>query len=435
MMKVETFARELETKGIRLALRDEKIICSGSSEALTPDLIETLRRRKPEIQEFLKSSLGKDEPTPSPADIPPAPVESVPGQDEGVNPYTEQKPQNGDSAPPPAPALDDWRKRYIEKKQAGWSEERIQALADELKSIEAYRRARGPVPSGPSPAGSIPRAEIFAAIGEAMSRLGAIWPSFLPPDPVWQDKVNAAAEGPRQTFLDTVKQWEKAETTRAEAYMYAIRRIVAGWPDECRRRFSIMVESFMRAERGQGITVRALSKNAAISKAFFDMRPFIPDDTPTDSPAPDDGLPFHDLHPNTREILLRHWNTWDAARRARFVEDVRDVMKRTGYGEGNACAFCLQTAGPVAPGRPPAMTPEEKQALHKIMWPTPPSSPQEPKSTVPGPDIAKIVSRWPKAARLEFAGRVGKYSNEMPINQAMARAYSELKDDAQENKP
>ncbi|HXK95901.1 MAG TPA: hypothetical protein PKV38_19695, partial [bacterium] len=141
MMKVETFARELETKGIRLALRDEKIICSGSSEALTPDLIETLRRRKPEIQEFLKSSLGKDEPTPSPADIPPAPVESVPGQDEGVNPYTEQKPQNGDSAPPPAPALDDWRKRYIEKKQAGWSEERIQALADELKSIEAYRRA------------------------------------------------------------------------------------------------------------------------------------------------------------------------------------------------------------------------------------------------------------------------------------------------------
>jgi len=194
MMKVETFARELETKGIRLALRDEKIICSGSSEALTPDLIETLRRRKPEIQEFLKSSLGKDEPTPSPADIPPAPVESVPGQDEGVNPYTEQKPQNGDSAPPPAPALDDWRKRYT------------------------------------------------------------------------------------------------------------------------------------------------------------------------------------------------------------------------------------------------ALTEAEKAELHARMWPTPSTSPPR-KPESPGPDIGKLVSRWPKAARLEFAGRVGKYSNEMPINQAMARAYSELKDDAQENKP
>ncbi len=158
-------------------------------------------------------------------------------------------------------------------------------------------------------------------------------------------------------------------------------------------------------------------------------------DTPTDSPAPDDGLPFHDLHPNTREILLRHWRGWDAARRARFVEDVQHVMERTGYSEGNAAAFVLQSASPVVPGRPPAMTPEEKQALHARMWPTPPSSPQEPKSTVPGQDvdIGKIVSTWPKALRLKYSGLVGRYSNEMPLVEAMARAYAELQSTAKEN--
>lgn len=339
---------------------------------------------------------------------------------------------------------DDWHsaipkdamRRIIEREQATWTPERRQAQEEELRRVEEYRQRRGPVPSGPSPAGSIPRAEVFAAIGAVMARLGAIWPSFLPPDPVWQDKVNAAAEGPRQTFLATVEQWETTETRRAEAYMYAIRRTVAGWPDEYRRRFSIMVEGFMRAERGQGITVRALSKNAAISKAFFDLRPFIPDDTPADPPAPDDGLPFHDLHPNTREILLRNWNTWDAARRARFIEDVRDVMRKTGYSEGNACAFILQTAGPVAPARKPALSPEEKEALHKIMWPTPPSSPQqEPKSTGQDVDIAKIVSRWPKPLRMKYAGLVGKYSNSMPLNEAMKKAYAELRDTAEENEP
>jgi len=84
----------------------------------------------------------------------------------------------------------------------------------------------------------------------------------------------------------------------------------------------------------------------------------------------------------------------------------------------------------VIPSRPPAMTPEEKQALHARMWPTPPASP---KTIVPGPDIAKLVSKWPKALRLEFAGRVGQYSNSMPLVKAMARAYSELKDTAQED--
>jgi len=72
-MNVETFARELETKGIRLSLREEKIVCSGPPDIITPDLVETLRQRKPEIREWLQSSLGKDEPAPAPAADPPAP--------------------------------------------------------------------------------------------------------------------------------------------------------------------------------------------------------------------------------------------------------------------------------------------------------------------------------------------------------------------------
>ncbi len=208
---------------------------------------------------------------PSPAeDTPPAPVE------------------------PTAPD-DDWHsaiprdtmRRYIEKEQSTWTDERRQAQADEIQRIEEYRRQRGPRPSGP-PA-KLDRSEVFAAIGAVMNRLGAIWPGGLETDPQWQDRINAAA-------------------------------------------------------------------------------------------------------------------------------------------------FVLQTAGPVAPGRPPALSPEEKEALHKRMWPTPPGK-QEPKSTVPGPDIAKLVSKWPKNLRLEFAGRVGKYSNEMPINQAMSRAYNELKPDVEKNMP
>lgn len=343
---------------------------------------------------------------------------------------------------------DDWHsaipkdamRRIIEREQATWTPERRQAQENEIRRVEAYRQQRGPVTPGPSPAGSIPRAEVFARIGEAMERLGKIWPLFLPPDPIWQDKVNAAAEGPRETFLATVEQWETTETRRVEAYMYAIRRTVAGWPDEYRRRFSIMVEGFMRAERGHGITVRPSNLNQAQARAFIDLRPFVPateQDTPADSPAPDDGLPFHDMSPATREIVLKVWRTWDAARRARFVQDVEDVMRKTGYSEGNACAFLLQAVCPAGnPGTPVALSPEEKEELHKRMWPTPPSTPQqEPKSAVPGPDIAKLVSRWPKALRMKYAGLVGKYSNSMPLNEAMKKAYAELRDTAEENEP
>jgi len=50
---------------------------------------------------------------------------------------------------------DDWRsaiprdtmRRYIEKEQSTWTDERRQAQADEIQRIEAYRRQRGPRPS------------------------------------------------------------------------------------------------------------------------------------------------------------------------------------------------------------------------------------------------------------------------------------------------
>lgn len=405
-MNIETFARELETKGIRLSLRDEKIVCSGSSETLTPDLIEILRQRKPEIREWLQSSLGKDEPTPPP-------VEST--------------------SPDDGPDLDTWRRRIIEREMSTWPPERIQAQEDEIRRIEEFRRTRGPRPSGPRT--GIDRAEVFQTISGVMNRLGKIWPCSLDSNPVWQDAVNeSATSGDRQTFLDTVKKWEQAETRRVESFMDKIRKTVFGWPDEYRRRFALMAKSFQDGNRGMGFTVRALNHNQAQEKAFNDLKPFIPAREPDTPPAPANGFPFTDLHPHTREILLRNWNTWDAARRARFIEDVRDVMRKTGYSEGNACAFILQTAGPVAPARKPALSPEEKEALHKIMWPTPPSSPQqEPKSTGQDVDIAKIVSRWPKPWRLKYSGLVGKYSNSMPLNQAMEKAYAELQSTIKEN--
>ena len=153
---------------------------------------------------------------------------------------------------------------------------------------------------------------------------------------------------------------------------------------------------------------------------------------PVEPTAPDDD--WHSAVPKDtmRRYIEKEQSTWTPDRRAQFVENVKDVMRQAGYREGDACAFILQTAGPVAPARKPDMTEAEKAELHKRMWPTPPGK-QEPKSAVPGPDIAKLVSRWPKALRLEFAGRVGKYSNEMPINQAMSRAYAELQSTAKEN--
>ena len=359
------------------------------------------------------------------AKSPPAPVEPTATGPEDT-PAEDTPP-----APVDTPAQDgDWRsaiprdtmRRYIEKEQSTWTDERRQAQADEIQRIEAYRRQRGPRPSGP-PA-KLDRSEVFAAIGAVMERLGKIWPSGLDTDPQWQDKINAAAQTDRETFLTAIREWEASETKRVEEYMNTIRETVAGWPDPYRRRFALMVQGFMNKDRGYGLTVPALNPNQAQEKAFNDLLPHVPDDTPTESPTTDDNLPFHDLHPATREILLRSWNGWDAARRARFVQDVEDVVKRTGYSEGNACAFILQTA----------MSPEEEEALRGRMWPTPPSSPsQKTKPAVPGPDIAKIVSRWPKPLRMKYAGLVGQYSNSMPLVKAMARAYSELKDTAQED--
>ncbi len=334
---------------------------------------------------------------------------------------------------PQPPDLDTWRRRIIEREQSTWTPERRQAQEDEIQSILEYQRRRGPRPSGP-PVG-IDRAEVFQLIGAVMDRLGKLWPSGLETDPQWQDAVNAAAQsGDRETFLSTVQKWEQSETRRVEEYMASIRDEVSSWPDLFRKRFITMVRAFQDGNRGMGFTVPALNPNAAAEQAFNDLRPFIPVETPPAPPAQADDFPFTDLHPATREILLRSWRGWDTTRRARFVEDVKSTMRRTGYSIGNAVAFVLQSAGPVIPSRPPALSPEEKQALHARMWPTPPSSPrQEPKTTVPSPDIAKLVSKWPKALRMKYAGLVGQYSNSMPLVKAMARAYSELKDTAQED--
>jgi len=403
---ISEFIATLKDTGYTLRVEDGRLKVIHPSRPLTDEEREFIREHKPDIVHALsRESPGPDD---TPADT------------------------------PGGPGLDAWRREYIAREQEGWTPERRQAQADEIQRIEEYRRQRGPRPSGP-PAGSIPRAEVFQLIGSAMERLGAIWPGGLDTDPQWQDRINTAAQsGNREKFLAEIREWEASETRRVNEYMDGIRREVAAWPDTFRERFSIMIQGFMNKDRGLGITVRGLNANQAAEKAYRDLLPHIPAKEPDTPPTPAtdqaDGFPFTDMHPHTREILLRHWRGWDAARRARFIEEVRDVMRRTGYSEGNACAFCLQTAGPVAPGRPPALSPEEKEALHKRMWPTPPGK-QEPKSTVPGPDIAKLVSKWPKNLRLEFAGRVGKYSNEMPINQAMSRAYNELKPDVEKNMP
>jgi len=176
---------------------------------------------------------------------------------------------------PGGPGLDAWRRRYIEREQEGWTPERRQAQADEIQRIEAYRRQRGPRPSGP-PAGSIPRAEVFAAIGAVMNRLGAIWPGGLDTDPQWQDRINAAAKGDRDTFLTAIREWEASETRRVNEYMDGIRREVAGWPDLYRRRFALMVQGFMNKDRGYGLTVPALNPNQAQEKAFNDLLPHVP---------------------------------------------------------------------------------------------------------------------------------------------------------------
>ncbi len=165
-------------------------------------------------------------------------------------------------------------RRYIEKEQSTWTDERRQAQADEIQRIEEYRRQRGPRPSGP-PA-KLDRSEVFAAIGAVMERLGKIWPSGLDTDPQWQDKINAAAQTDRETFLTAIREWEASETKRVEEYMNTIRETVAGWPDPYRRRFALMVQGFMNKDRGYGLTVPALNPNQAQEKAFNDLLPHVP---------------------------------------------------------------------------------------------------------------------------------------------------------------
>lgn len=170
---------------------------------------------------------------PSPDDVestvpgPEAPADT-PAQADTLSPWDDAWP-NGDDimadtpTPGPEDTLDDWRsaiprdnmRRYIAREMSTWTDERRQAHEDEIRRIQAYRQQRGPVPSGP--ATGIPRAEVFAAIGAVMERLGKIWPSGLDTDPAWQDAVNAAAQsGDRETFLATVQEWETSETRRVD---------------------------------------------------------------------------------------------------------------------------------------------------------------------------------------------------------------------------
>jgi len=132
--------------------------------------------------------------------------------------------------------------------------------------------------------GGIPRAESLKAVGEVLDRLGAIWPDGLEPDSQWQDKVNAAAKGTRETFLVTVQEWEQAETRRVEEYMSGIRETVARWPDIYRRRFALMVKGFQNGDREMGINVHALNLNQTAEKAFRDLSPFVKEIKPEHKP-------------------------------------------------------------------------------------------------------------------------------------------------------
>ncbi len=242
---------------------------------------------------------------------------------------------------------------------------------------------------------------------------------------------------------------------------------VSTWPAAIQRRFQLLAAGYQRADRGMGITVTPLDPEAATAKAFREVKIFIlgedPGATPDESPAadqataeatasppssPDDpDFPFQNLHPHTREIVTRSWSSWTADQRQRFTRDVQDVMNRTHYRLGDAVAFVLQTAhaGDNAACKPPALSPamsppsaEEEESLRARMWPTPPAAStaipttSTPASAIParspGLDIAAIVSRWPKARRLEYAGRCGKYSNDMSLREARRKAFDELRD-------
>lgn len=193
---------------------------------------------------------------------------STPAQD---SPHTEPPadphlPPVDTPGPDEAPNLDTWRRRYIEREMSTWPPERIKAQEDEIQSILEYRRRRGPVPPGPA-AGSIPRSEVFAAIGEVMEKLGKIWPCSLDTDPTWQDKINEAAQnGNREAFLSTVQEWEQSETARVEEYMDKIRKTVSSWIDPYRRQFVEVMQAY---------TVGGLNPNQAQEKAFNDLKPFI----------------------------------------------------------------------------------------------------------------------------------------------------------------
>ena len=171
-------------------------------------------------------------------------------------------------------------RRYIEKEQSTWTDERRQAQADEIQRIEAYRRQRGPRPSGP-PA-KLDRSEVFVAIGAVMERLGKIWPSGLDTDPQWQDRINTAAQKDRDTFLSTVQAWEQAETARVEKYMASIRREVSGWPDPYRRRFALMVQENLRLEfAGRvGKYSNEMPINQAMSRAYNELKPDVEKNMP-----------------------------------------------------------------------------------------------------------------------------------------------------------
>lgn len=245
----------------------------------------------------------------------------------------------------PSRPLDNTARQFIRENKPSI----IQALQESpiLHTPEGLdtRRQRGSSPR-PSQAVGIPRAESLQAVGEVLARLGAIWPDGLEPDPQWQAKVGEAERaGNREAFHSVIEDWEASETRQVETYMSTIRETVAGWPDEYRRRFALMVQGFRDGNRGMGIRVCGLNPNAAMDKAYRELLPYVPGkgrDTASPATAPADDFPFTDLHPRTREILLRHWHAWGADRRQRFEKSVRDVMKETGYKEGNAAAFVFE---------------------------------------------------------------------------------------------
>jgi len=107
---ISEFIATLKDTGYTLRVEDGRLKVIHPSRPLTDEEREFIREHKPNIIQAVQNS---------------------PVQDDDWH-----------SAVPK-----DTMRRYIEKEQSTWTDERRQAQADEIQRIEEYRRQRGPRPS------------------------------------------------------------------------------------------------------------------------------------------------------------------------------------------------------------------------------------------------------------------------------------------------